>query len=136
MHLGHVRLRGHHLVCTHFYRGADFPGEFSRNLERVMTDFEHKGAIVEAGPDDLCVHCGRLTENGECKLEGGGESSIRGLDALALTLLQVGVRDHVTYETILDRIPNILVRWKQFACHDCDLCNTCRNSQGLMARGA
>lgn len=31
-----IRLRGHHLICLHFYRGEGYSREFVENLEDIV----------------------------------------------------------------------------------------------------
>lgn len=134
MRLGYVGLRGHHLVCLQFFEGSGYSEEFVDNLRRVLDGFQHEGAVLEAGPDDVCARCHHLGAEGECTLEPGGEQSIRALDKLAVELLQVDTGQRVDYEQVRAQVARVLRQWRAQACDGCQWATQCEPAQRLMAR--
>ena len=62
-----LKLRGHHLVCLHYFQGEGYSREFVCNLQELVHRAE-KGEPVEVvvGPDDVCRACPNLRK-GRCR---------------------------------------------------------------------
>lgn len=117
---GPVRLRGHHLICLHFFRGEGYTPEFVDNLKGVMRrlEAEDAAAAVVEGVDDVCVACGYLVD-GTCANEVSGEDKIRSLDEMALTLLGLGPGDEVSFTGLAGGLAAALPAWRERACRGC-----------------
>ena len=113
-----VRLRAHHLICLHFYRGEGYDRDFIENLETVLKDASVNGVLLVEGCDDVCRACPSQKE-GVCTAEPGGEEKIQRLDRLAKDLLKP-VDQALNWSEIKRQIPNILKDWKTGACESCE----------------
>ena len=53
-----MKLRGHHLVCLHFFTGEGYTKEFIDNLNRILKKAE-AGEEIEVinSADDVCIKC-------------------------------------------------------------------------------
>lgn len=128
---GVVRLRGHHLICLHFFRGEGYTPEFVRNLRGVMArlgDGDGAGVVVE-GADDVCRACGYLVD-GLCANEVSGEEKIRRLDALALDLLGLAPGDGFSFATLAEGLAPVLGGWRASACRGCTWESACDPREG------
>lgn len=54
-----VRLRGHHLLCLHGFRGLGYSPGFVTNMKRIHDKVFDTNAEVQVliSPDDICVVC-------------------------------------------------------------------------------
>lgn len=125
-----IKLRGHHLICLHFFQGEGYSKRFIVNLKGIIKNLERgnqlkgvKAKVVE-GTDVVCEYCPHLKRN-LCAYEPGAEQKIQSLDSLALKLLEIKKGDAVFWEKIKTRLPKILPKWQEFACLDCDWKKVC-----------
>ncbi len=121
-------LRGHHLICLHFFKGEGYDAAFVENLRRVVDSTAREGVVVHSGADDVCHACPHLAGSG-CNYLGGNEEEIRRLDALALKLLNLGVGAQAGWEGLEEMLPRIFPEWRSRACHKCDWLSTCRSTK-------
>lgn len=63
--MGGIRLRAHHLLCIHGFRGQGYSPMFVANMARLV---ERLGACVEtpvrivSGADDVCCACPHMSD--------------------------------------------------------------------------
>ncbi len=117
-----VKLRGHHLICLHFFKGKGYSKDFVENMFRVMEEAEKSEVEIVDGIDDVCAAC-PYNSDGFCTYSENADEEVRRLDEFALKLLNV--RNRVKWEHLKCRIPEIIQLWKEKACKDCDWNNTC-----------
>jgi hypothetical protein len=114
-----VRVRGHHLVCLHFYRGEGYDDRFVENLAMVLQRLGDGPAVVVAGADDVCAACAGLRA-GLCTFRPDMEAEIRRLDSLAVRLLGVETGQEVCFAALRESLPDVLGEWRAQACAECD----------------
>ncbi|MFA5352819.1 MAG: DUF1284 domain-containing protein [Thermodesulfovibrionales bacterium] len=124
-------LRGHHLICLHFYHGEGYDEAFIRNLERVMENAGTEGVLVASGPDDICLSCLHLRE-GLCMATPGAEQEIREMDRKALELLDLTPGMRAGWAAIEDRIPALFRLWYDCFCRDCGWRGSCEKDRGFL----
>ncbi len=120
-----IKLRGHHLVCLHFFKGEGYNSEFLENLEDLLRKVE-TGEEIEicSGADDVCKECPYL--RGEmCLYDEGAEDEIREMDRNALRLLRLRVNGRVTWKSLREKIPKIIHKWSREYCEECDWRKVC-----------
>ena len=124
-----LRLRGHHLVCLHFFRGgASCTGEFMRALGNIGERLASGEAIeVVDGGDDLCAACPSF-DGSACRNTASADTEVRGLDASALA--QVGARagDAASWEELARRVYAIPEKWFVEYCEGCEWASMCRRT--------
>ena len=112
------RLRGHHLICLHFFGGEGYSTPFVENLKEVLARAE--GSIVEncEGGDDICLKCPHLNRN-RCIYSNNAEGNIRKMDRRALNLLNLSSGTKIEWRKIQERIPDIFHEWYKAECIRC-----------------
>jgi hypothetical protein len=121
-----IRLRGHHLICLHFFKGEGYDAQFLANLKKLLGRVK-AGEEVEvcSGADDVCKRCPYLRD-GRCLYDIGAEDEMKGMDGRALRLLRLDVHDKVKWQDIREKIPEILREWSKEYCKDCEWRKVCR----------
>jgi hypothetical protein len=120
-------LRGHHLICLHFFSGKGYGAAFIENMERVIDRAKREGIRVQYGADDVCLTCPHLA-GGECNYKAGSNEKIEGLDATALRLLNLQPGAKAEWDAIKSMLPQIFSEWKDKICFECDWLSTCRST--------
>jgi len=119
------RLRGHHLICLHFFRGEGYDDRFIENLSRIVDEAEAgKPIMVHEGHDDVCNVCSYLNDGG-CAYEEDAEIAIREMDADALMLLNARAGDVIRWRAIRARLGDIIPKWKELHCKNCVWLSAC-----------
>jgi len=115
-----IKLRGHHLVCLHFYQGEGYSEEFIANLNNLMdrAGRDEKVAVVDIS-DDVCIRCPYLSDN-KCMHKTDSDQVIKQLDDLALQLLNVKAGDHVKWADIRKKVMSTPEHWFSQFCDGCD----------------
>jgi len=120
-----IRLRGHHLICLHFFHGKGYDPEFIANLTRLLKKAEDGALIrVQAGPDDVCKQCPHL-RNRKCSFIDTAEAEIQDMDRTALELLQTDNDKEIRWTHIKEKIPGILEDWAVKYCTSCSWETAC-----------
>jgi hypothetical protein len=123
-----IKLRGHHLICLHFFKGEGYNAKFVENLREILERTE-KGEEIEvhAGPDDICRQCPYL-QNHVCVYKADSELEIREMDTTATELLGIENNDTVSWFYIKKKIPAIFYVWSSRYCRECDWRRACENN--------
>ena len=120
-------LRGHHLICLHFFDGKGYSQEFIGNLENVLQKTEYSPVEICSGADEICAKCPYLKEN-TCHYDMHAEEDIRAMDSKALELLHMSPGSEADWNNIRDAIPGIFMEWYVSCCKNCDWITACRTS--------
>jgi hypothetical protein len=120
-----VRLRGHHLICLHFFRGEGYTDEFISNLLKVLERVEMEDIDVIFEADDVCRACPYLREDICCYAEDS-EARIAKLDRLAIELLKLPLDLKISWGEVKERIQVVLPEWRKHACAKCDWQRVCK----------
>ncbi|HAH87589.1 MAG: DUF1284 domain-containing protein [Armatimonadota bacterium] len=92
-----IRLRGHHLLCLHGFRGLGYSPAFAENMQRIKsTLLDSPGREIELldSPDDICAECPNLL-GGRCREEESVQKKDRAV--LGRLLLPSGSRTPAYY---------------------------------------
>jgi hypothetical protein len=117
-------LRGHHLICLHFFQGEGYDRPFVQHLRRVLAEVSRRGVRIVEGVDDVCQACPHIKER-ECAYKKG-EAEIRRLDELALALLKVRHGEEIEWGALWSRLGGVFLEWKSKACSNCDWRSVCK----------
>lgn len=114
-----IKLRGHHLICLHFFSGEGYNPEFISNLREIIKQVEAGGDIeVYPGPDDVCKKCPNLKEE-RCLYDQNSEDGIKKMDIKAIKLLKMEPNIRVKWIDIIEKIPEIFNEWSIEYCNNC-----------------
>ncbi len=119
-----INLRGHHLVCLHFFKNGhteEFRSKLSEIIRRVKSGEDIK--IIE-GADDLCHACPYLKDN-VCTITENAEEEIRVMDNDALRLLNLNVGSIIKWNALEEKIPQIVKYWWETYCQECEFRTIC-----------
>ena len=111
-------LRGHHLVCLHFFNGEGYDAAFIKSLEDTLRRAKDEDVDISSGADDVCTACLHL-KHGRCMQTENADEEICGMDAKALKLLGFSVSDRVTWKVLKDSTLRILPEWYSLYCTGC-----------------
>jgi len=128
-------LRGHHLICLHFFDGEGYSEHFVRNLGRVLQKAGQSPAEICSGPDEVCAKCPYLKDT-TCNYSPDAEGDIRAMDSRALELLNLSPGDSVVWENIRKAVTGVFNEWYVSYCKDCAWITACRKNpffQSLLA---
>lgn len=81
-------LRGHHLICLHFFHGEGYNEAFVRNLKEVLRKVEEEEVKVIQGADDVCKGCPYMKAE-RCEYDEGADEEVREMDERVLSLLDI-----------------------------------------------
>jgi len=120
-------LRGHHLVCLHFFNGEGYDEAFINNLKNLSSLVEKEKITVSSGADDVCRSCHYSGEK-RCLYSESSEEEIKGMDAKALSLLALSCEDKVIWLALKEKICRIFPEWFSLYCIECDWRKTCEKN--------
>lgn len=122
-------LRGHHLICLHFFSGEGYDQIFIDNLREVLNFVKSEGLVIGTGGDDVCRKCPYLNlQNDSCQYRENADAEIREMDRKALEMLQFDAGHAVAWEVIAGRIPDIFADWFRTCCSDCEWVTICERN--------
>jgi uncharacterized protein len=118
-------LRGHHLICLHFYNGEGYGPEFIDNLCKIKRRAKDgEGIEVSCGVDDICTLCPYL-KAGKCLYKEDADTEIMEMDQAAAGLLKVTTGERVRWQDLKKKIPEIFGIWSKKYCKGCDWLKAC-----------
>ncbi len=115
-----IYLRGHHLICLHFFTGEGYNKEFVENLYTVIDRTKDEIILVVEGADEICKKCPYLI-NIICK----DEKEIAEMDRTALELLKLKTNNTVSWDYLKEKLPEIFTHWYKLYCIPCIYLNVC-----------
>jgi hypothetical protein len=118
--VGPARLRGHHLICLHFFDGEGYSEGFVDNLRTIIAMADRNGVVLVEGADAVCGPCAHLMD-GVCE----DEPEIDRLDRLARSLLSAEPGARLVWAEVRDRLPDVLDAWYVGACEECSFLTVC-----------
>lgn len=118
-----IYLRGHHLICLHFFTGEGYSSEFVQNLYMVIERAKNENITITYGADNICKKCPFLI-NGFCK----DEKEILEMDKTALDLLKLEIRKIVSWNEIRKSLPKIFNDWYRLYCVPCIYLGACSST--------
>jgi len=117
-------LRGHHLICLHFFDGEGYSQEFIRNLKDTLRKSEYSPVEICSGADEICTKCPHLKDN-TCHYDMNAEEDIRSMDSTALELLNLSPGSKADWNDIRNAVPLIFSQWYVSCCMGCDWITVC-----------
>jgi len=122
-----ITLRGHHLICLHFFNGEGYNETFVRNLNDVLQRTEHEEIEILNGADEVCRACPHLKGN-KCQYAKDADGEVREMDEVAQELLEVRSNQKVRWQEIRERLVRIFPEWFETYCTGCDWKEVCKKS--------
>jgi hypothetical protein len=128
-----IRLRGHHLICLHFFLGEGYKPEFIENLRGVLRRAGAGEEIeIAEGADDICRECPYL-EDTVCLYDKNAENEIREMDRTATALLGLENKGTVNWTDIKKKIRSVFGTWAKRYCEECDWRLVCEKNEDFPA---
>ncbi|MEM4702236.1 MAG: DUF1284 domain-containing protein [Archaeoglobaceae archaeon] len=115
------KLRGHHLICLHFFKGYGYDEKFVENVQRILKEI--KEVEVVDGIDEICMACPH--NEGFCNFSENSEMEVKELDSLALKLMNLKPGMILEWEDLKVKVPKIMDEWRNLACRECDWRGVC-----------
>lgn len=118
-----LRLRGHHLLCLHGFRGFGYSPEFVSNMQLVHDRLIGSPEIeveVTASPDDICSACPHRLDERCSKRGEESESRIHVKDAAILSRLSLSPGDRMPAGALF------ALTAERFSEGIDDVCSSCR----------
>lgn len=123
-----IKLRGHHLLCLHFFTGEGYNPEFIENLKEILIR-ARSGEEIEvcSGVDDVCSMCPFLKER-RCHYAKHAENEIQKMDRDATKLLKIEPGMNVVWSDMQERVKGILRTWMEDYCRNCNWRKVCEKT--------
>lgn len=112
------KLRGHHLICLHFFRGDGYDAAFVENLKGILVRTESDIVDISEGGDDVCIKCPHLNGN-RCIYTKDADENIIKMDKRALNLLNLSPGTKISWQEIRKMLPGIFHEWYKAECIRC-----------------
>jgi hypothetical protein len=122
-----LKLRGHHLICLHFFNGEGYDQTFIDNLRDTLKTLLSEELEIVAGGDNVCRECPYLKDE-SCQYHNNADAEIREMDRKALELLGFAVGNSVSWDRIRNSIPKIFPEWFRSCCTDCEWLLVCEKN--------
>lgn len=122
-----LSLRGHHLVCLHFFNGKGYDDAFIKNLRNILARADDEDVTIISGADDVCTSCPHLRE-GRCDYTEDADADIREMDKKALDLLNLSNTGQARWDELRDLVCKIFPEWYSLYCSECDWIETCERN--------
>lgn len=122
-----LNLRGHHLICLHFFLGEGYDALFVKNLIDVLKRAENEEVEIISTADNICIRCPYLKDY-KCTYAEKADEKIREMDETALKLLNLRIGQKITWEAVKGYIPAIFHEWHDRYCNECDWKQMCEKS--------
>jgi len=126
-----IKLRGHHLICLHFFSGEGYDETFIENLIKVLKRAEDEVILICGETDDVCDKC-PYRKAYKCEYTEDADKGIKMMDDMALSLLGMEKGSTVTWEKIKGKLPEIFSGWHKHQCVECDWNKVCEKSAEWM----
>jgi hypothetical protein len=121
-----LRLRGHHLICLHFFTGEGYDDTFMENLKNVLKRAETEDIETCDDADEICEKCPYLKDN-KCSFDEHADEQIKEMDKTALNLLEV-TKNSIVWDKIKGNMPEIFPQWFRKYCIECDWRKACEKN--------
>jgi hypothetical protein len=127
-----IKLRGHHLVCLHFFKGEGYAHNYRENIREILERAEAGEDIdVASGADDVCRICPKLN-GGICLHTEDAEAVVREMDMTALALLGLRTKESVLWSNIQKKLSEIIPEWSGKYCRMCDWRSVCEKQDKFL----
>lgn len=123
-----LNLRGHHLICLHFFEGEGYNANFVVNLKNIMQRVENEMIKVCDGADSVCEKCPYLKDY-KCQYDKNADDEVREMDVVALSYLKIENGTEIGWDELRKRIPDIFPEWFTTYCYDCDWLKVCEKNE-------
>jgi hypothetical protein len=120
----HIKLRGHHLICLHFFHGEGYNAEYVENLSHVLKMAAYKEIEICNGIDDVCKKCPYVKDE-KCYYNEHADEEIKEMDEKARRLLNLTTGMKIKWYKIKKELSGIFNEWSESYCKDCNWRQVC-----------
>jgi uncharacterized protein len=132
-----MRLRGHHLLCLHGFRGLGYSPEFIANMQSVQSFLAASpDALVEviASPDDICSACPHFFADRCCHNGEDSESRVSAKDRAILSCIGFSCGKTFPAKELFSRVANEFTGEIVNMCPSCEWLSLGWCAEGLQNR--
>ncbi|MCF8012259.1 MAG: DUF1284 domain-containing protein [Clostridiales bacterium] len=120
-----IKLRGHHLVCLHFFEGKGYNEQFIKNMQDTSARLENAEIIeIVTGADDICFFCPHLTNN-RCTRKASSHIEIENMDNTAMKKFNVTSGEKIYWQDVKKKFYSMSGEWLDEFCKNCPWKNIC-----------
>lgn len=123
-----LKLRGHHLICLHFFNGEGYDSAFVENLKDVLNRSQKEEIEVCEGADAVCEKCPYL-KGDKCGYDAQADNEIKKMDNKALMYLKVRPGARIKWQEIKEAVSGLFPQWFSEYCVECDWKKVCVKNQ-------
>lgn len=123
-----LNLRGHHLICLHFFEGEGYNADFVVNLKNIMQRVENERIRVCDGADSVCEKCPYLKDF-KCHYDNNADDEVKEMDRVALSLLKIKKGAEIEWNELRKKIPEVFFQWITIYCLNCDWLKVCEKNE-------
>ena len=126
-------LRAHHTLCSQFFRGRGYSGEFTRHMGETISGLLPETMVsIACGTDELCKKCPH-NAGGVCD----AEEKAAGYDAAVAELCGFSPGEALPYSAIKRAVYEniILPGRRESVCGDCEWSGFCKDNSKEDPRG-
>lgn len=124
------KLRGHHLICLHFFQGEGYDAGFVENLDSVLKKTAAAPIRIVRGADDVCGRCPHCA-NERCIYNEHADEETREMDKKALDLLNFDQNAEIGWGKIKEKLPAVFASWYRSYCTSCGWRKACEKDEAF-----
>lgn len=101
-----MRLRGHHILCLHGWRGYGYSPKFTASMQSIRSRLASTPDLfvqVIDSPDDICDSCPHLSDGRCAKRGGASEDRVSARDVAILSALRLTSGDRIKASELFTR---------------------------------
>lgn len=117
-----LRLRGHHLLCLHGFRGLGYSPEFVSNMQAIqdrLRESPHDEIEVVDSPDSICGYCPHLSDNTCIKHGEESEPRISAKDRAVLARISLVPGERINAGELFERTADEFCEGLHEVCSQC-----------------
>lgn len=110
-----IRLRPHHILCIHAFRGMGYSDSFVLNMTRIKEEVMSGTPFkIVFSDDDICLECPNLLNSRKCK----SEENVLRIDRNVISTLSLVEREY-SYNEIRELVLSLTEESHRFICSSC-----------------
>ncbi|MGV8146938.1 MAG: DUF1284 domain-containing protein [Alkaliphilus sp.] len=132
-----IKIRGHHLLCMHSFKGFGYSQTFKDNMYKVISAIKNSNDLflhIVAECDDICSYCPHSTSINNsspeiCLKDVSSEIELREMDMNVVSRFKLSVGDNIKASEIFEVVQTEIKKDKDIfkICGSCKWIDICVN---------